>query len=154
MKSISASASAFTIAAPNRIDQACNLWSGLKHCGLNGEIRNKSPIWLANFNERDIDNKQLDRRDGAVVSHCRVFTGESAMSMGTVKWFDAKKGFGFILNPDGRDVFVHFSSIQDEGFRSLKDGEQVEYEETEGTKGLHAAWVKRVPKQAEPLSAS
>jgi CspA family cold shock protein len=70
------------------------------------------------------------------------------MTLGTVKWFDAKKGFGFILNPDGRDVFVHFSSIQDEGFRSLKDGEQVEFEQTEGARGLHAASVKRVTKQA------
>jgi CspA family cold shock protein len=76
------------------------------------------------------------------------------MTMGTVKWFDAKKGFGFILNPDGRDVFVHFSSIQDEGFRSLKDGEQVEFEQNEGTRGLHAASVKRVSKQTANVAAT
>lgn len=67
------------------------------------------------------------------------------MSNGTVKWFDSKKGFGFILNTDGKDVFVHFSSIEGDGFRSLKDGEQVEYEQVEGNKGLSALKVKRTP---------
>lgn len=62
---------------------------------------------------------------------------------GTVKWFDVKKGFGFIINPEGKDVFVHFSSIEGEGFRSLKDGEIVEYEEVEGAKGLAAKNVRR-----------
>ena len=45
------------------------------------------------------------------------------MPTGNVKWFDSKKGFGFIINPEGKDVFVHFSSIEGDGFRSLKDGE-------------------------------
>lgn len=63
---------------------------------------------------------------------------------GTVKWFDAKKGFGFILSPEGKDVFVHFSSIEGEGFRTLKDGETVEYELITGEKGLHARGVRRV----------
>ena len=66
------------------------------------------------------------------------------MSVGTVKWFDSKKGFGFIINGDGKDVFVHFSSIEGDGFRSLKDGEQVEYEQMEGAKGLSAQHVKRL----------
>ena len=66
------------------------------------------------------------------------------MSVGTVKWFDPKKGFGFILNPEGADVFVHFSSIQGDGFRSLKDGERVEFEEAAGSKGLSAQTVKRL----------
>jgi len=65
------------------------------------------------------------------------------MPLGTVKWFDSKKGFGFILSPDGKDVFVHFSSIEGDGFRSLKDGEQVEYEQQDGAKGLSALHVKR-----------
>jgi cold shock protein len=70
------------------------------------------------------------------------------MPTGTVKWFDSKKGFGFILNTEGKDVFVHFSSIEGDGFRSLKDGEQVEYEQTSGDKGLLAKHVKRlVPRE-------
>ena len=66
------------------------------------------------------------------------------MPTGTVKWFDVKKGFGFIVNADGKDVFVHFTSIEGEGFRSLKDGEKVEYEETGGAKGLSAKSVRRM----------
>ena len=54
------------------------------------------------------------------------------MNVGTVKWFDSKKGYGFILGPGGQDVFVHFSVIEGEGFRSLRDGEQVEYEFRQG----------------------
>jgi CspA family cold shock protein len=67
------------------------------------------------------------------------------MVTGTVKWFDVKKGFGFLLNAAGKDVFVHFSVIEGEGFRTLKDGEQVEYEEVENNgKGLAAKNVRRL----------
>ena len=62
---------------------------------------------------------------------------------GTVKWFDSKKGFGFILSPDGQDVFVHFSSIEGDGFRVLRDGERVSYEQLQGEKGLLAKRVRR-----------
>ena len=77
------------------------------------------------------------------------------MPMGTVKWFDVKKGFGFIVNADGKDVFVHFTSIEGDGFRSLKDGEKVEFEETGGAKGLSAKNVRRLKgakgEAAQPL---
>ena len=66
------------------------------------------------------------------------------MPTGTVKWFDSKKGFGFIIGPEGKDVFVHFTRIEGDGFRSLRDGEQVEYEHTQGEKGLLATSVKRL----------
>lgn len=66
------------------------------------------------------------------------------MATGTVKWFDSKKGFGFILTPQGEDVFVHFSSIEGSGFRSLKDGETVEYDMNRGEKGLSAQHVRRL----------
>jgi len=66
------------------------------------------------------------------------------MVTGTVKWFDVKKGFGFLVNAAGKDVFVHFSSIEGDGFRALKDGELVEYEEVDSGKGLAARNVKRV----------
>ena len=62
---------------------------------------------------------------------------------GTVKWFDSKKGYGFIVGPEGKDVFVHFSVIEGEGFRSLRDGEEVEYEFRQGDKGLLANTVRR-----------
>ena len=66
------------------------------------------------------------------------------MPTGTVKWFDTKKGFGFIVNAEGKDVFVHYTSITGDGFRALKDGEKVEYEQVEGDKGLLAKNVQRV----------
>ncbi|HWP40478.1 MAG TPA: cold-shock protein [Tepidisphaeraceae bacterium] len=66
------------------------------------------------------------------------------MPEGTVKWFDAKKGFGFIVNAEGKDVFVHYTSIEGEGFRSLKDGERVQYEQVQGEKGLLAKNVRRL----------
>jgi CspA family cold shock protein len=63
---------------------------------------------------------------------------------GQVKWFDPKKGFGFILGPSGQDVFVHYSQIQGDGFRSLKDGEMVDYDLCETDKGLQAQTVCRL----------
>lgn len=76
------------------------------------------------------------------------------MGKGTVKWFDSKKGYGFIVNADGKDVFVHFTSIQGDGFRSLKDGEIVEYEESDGAKGLMALNVHRAsPEQKQSPTA-
>lgn len=65
------------------------------------------------------------------------------MPTGQVKWFDVKKGFGFIVGPSNEDVFVHFSSIKSDGFRTLKDGEVVEYELHQGDKGCYASDVKR-----------
>ena len=63
----------------------------------------------------------------------------SERTVGTIKWFDAKKGFGFINLDDGDDVFVHYSAIQGDGFRVLEDGQKVEFEVTQGRKGLEAA---------------
>jgi CspA family cold shock protein len=68
---------------------------------------------------------------------------EDGMPTGTVKWFDTKKGFGFIIGPEGQDVFVHFSTIEGDGFRSLKDGETVDYDIAQGAKGYSATRVKR-----------
>ena len=60
---------------------------------------------------------------------------------GTVKWFNDSKGFGFIQRQSGEDVFVHFSAIQAEGYKSLNEGQAVEFEVTRGPKGLQAANV-------------
>ncbi|MGZ3559258.1 MAG: cold-shock protein [Thermodesulfobacteriota bacterium] len=63
---------------------------------------------------------------------------------GRVKWFNDQKGFGFIEVPGGQDVFVHHSAIQGEGFKSLKEGDEVEFEVTKGPKGLQASNLKIV----------
>jgi CspA family cold shock protein len=67
------------------------------------------------------------------------------MAKGTVKWFDSKKGYGFVINETGKDVFVHYSSIEGEGFRSLKDGQAVEYEQFDSGKGLQGKNVRILP---------
>lgn len=64
--------------------------------------------------------------------------GDSGREAGNVKWFNANKGFGFITRDNGDDVFVHFRSIRGDGHRVLKDGQRVEFEVTEGDKGLQA----------------
>jgi CspA family cold shock protein len=61
---------------------------------------------------------------------------------GTVKWFSRTKGYGFITQPDGPDVFVHYSAIAGEGFRNLDEGQQVEFTVQQGPKGLQAADVR------------
>ena len=66
------------------------------------------------------------------------------MQQGTVKWFNAKKCYGFISDEQGNDVFVHFSALNMDGFKELKDGERVEFEVTEGEKGPQAANVSRI----------
>ena len=65
------------------------------------------------------------------------------MANGTVKWFNEAKGFGFISQEGGEDVFVHFSAIQGDGFKTLAEGDRVEFDVTSGPKGLQAANVRK-----------
>jgi CspA family cold shock protein len=66
------------------------------------------------------------------------------MAQGTVKWFNDAKGFGFIAQEGGKDVFVHHTAIQQDGFRSLREGDRVDFEIVEGPKGLQASNVRKV----------
>ncbi|MDQ1437908.1 MAG: cold shock protein [Acidimicrobiaceae bacterium] len=66
------------------------------------------------------------------------------MATGTVKWFNAEKGYGFISQSDGADVFVHFSAIQMNGYRALEEGQAVEFDVQDGPKGLQAASVRPI----------
>jgi cold shock protein len=66
------------------------------------------------------------------------------MAKGVVKWFNDSKGFGFIEQDNGEDVFVHFSAIQGDGFKSLAEGDAVEFEVQKGPKGLQAANVTKI----------
>jgi cold shock protein len=69
------------------------------------------------------------------------------MTVGTVKWFNADKGFGFIAPESGEDVFVHFSAIQSTGYRSLDEGQAVEFDITQGQKGPQASNVRPLERQ-------
>ncbi|MEJ6950252.1 MAG: cold-shock protein [Halanaerobiaceae bacterium] len=66
------------------------------------------------------------------------------MFTGKVKWFDAQKGYGFIEREDGDDVFVHFSAIEDEGFKTLEEGQEVEFEIVDGDRGPQASNVVKL----------
>jgi len=74
------------------------------------------------------------------------------MASGTVKWFDPKKGYGFIINKEGKDVLVHYTGLEGEGFRSLKQNQVVEYEEFESPTGLRGRNVRVVEAKQESKS--
>jgi cold shock protein len=74
------------------------------------------------------------------------------MAKGTVKWFDPKKGFGFVINADGQDVFVHYTSIDGDGFRCLRSGQVVEFEEFSSDKGLQGKGVQIRDLKPEPVT--
>jgi CspA family cold shock protein len=74
--------------------------------------------------------------------HQSTRRGIATVATGTVKWFNNEKGFGFISQPTGDDVFVHHTAIQGQGYKSLEEGQQVEFDVQQGPKGLQAANVR------------
>jgi cold shock protein len=83
-------------------------------------------------------------RHGGSGTESPLQQGDSSMAQGTVKWFNDTKGFGFITQEGGEDVFVHYTAIQGEGFRTLKEGARVEFDVVRGPKGLQAANVRMI----------
>jgi cold shock protein len=83
----------------------------------------------------------FSRRSGVGTNSSKQREGIRVKEQGIVKWFNAGKGFGFIQRQSGEDVFVHFSAIQGDGYRSLNEGQAVEFEVTTGPKGLQASNV-------------
>mgnify|MGYP000250957708 FL=1 len=108
--------------------------------GLNGII-----IYFINAN---LQSRVVFFISGIILLHyifyLFYFYGGNIMNKGTVKWFNAEKGYGFITGEDGADVFVHFSAIQGEGFKSLDEGQAVTYDLTEGARGMQAANVVKL----------
>jgi len=97
---------------------------------------------------RSGDRAQCPGAAAARKRHCTrgllaLILKESSVASGTVKWFNEAKGFGFISQEGGEDVFVHFSAIQGDGFKTLAEGERVEFEVTRGPKGLQASSVRK-----------
>ena len=76
------------------------------------------------------------------------------MAIGSVKWFDPKKGFGFIVNEQGQDVFVHYTSLEGDGFRCLRNGQDVEYEQFDSGKGLQGRKVMVIEQKSPITQAS
>jgi CspA family cold shock protein len=79
----------------------------------------------------------------SIIYVCETHLEATKMEQGTVKWFNAEKGFGFIERENGDDVFVHFSAIQSDGFKSLDEGQKVTFDVEQGARGAQAANVQK-----------
>ena len=89
----------------------------------------------------ELDSGLFQAKVGGSVPGPSFFCKEEGLAEGTVKWFSNEKGYGFIERAEGEDVFVHFSAITMDGYKSLQEGQRVEFEVVQGQKGLQAANV-------------
>ena len=87
---------------------------------------------------------ELQKRVSFFVCGYYIFYGGTQMNNGTVKWFNSEKGYGFISQESGDDVFVHFSAIQGKGFKTLEEGQNVSFEIEEGPRGKQASNVTKL----------
>ena len=105
----------------------------------------KIKAWASSAQADLVQNNDHREQDKQLNKVCRKEAIKmSERVLGTVKWFNGSKGYGFIEREEGEDVFVHFSAIQGEGFRNLEEGQRVEFEVEQGEKGLQAANVVAV----------
>jgi len=104
--------------------------------GVNMDKATRNPLGCVAFFmvDRNLRDKKIQE-----LEH-----GEKKMAEGTVKWFNDAKGFGFIEQDEGPDVFVHFSEIQGDGFKSLAEGDRVSFDVTQGQKGPQSANVRKI----------
>lgn len=105
-------------------------------------FRDHSDIHESGHRNTSIAHKSLGSHFVYNFSH--LYRKECSMEKGTVKWFNGAKGFGFITRQNGEDVFVHFKAIRGEGYRTLNEGDQVQFDVQQGPKGLQAANVEKV----------
>jgi cold shock protein len=106
-----------------------------RHCGRNRgswRLKSFSGFYSAGGQRRAVNSRARQRRR------------QQVKEKGVVKWFNGAKGYGFIQRSSGEDVFVHFSAIQENGYKTLNEGEAVEFECQQGPKGLNASNVTRV----------
>lgn len=113
----------------------------LANGGDTGQVARAGPPSESDLKEPCVGRHGAVHRFGR---HRRRRVEKKNMAQGTVKWFNDAKGFGFIAQDEGDDVFVHHTAIQSEGFRSLAEGERVEFDVQRGAKGLQAANVRRI----------
>jgi CspA family cold shock protein len=100
--------------------------------------------WLLQAGSKNGPAFYKNRQSAGSIFLKEVFQELRVMPQGTVKWFNNKRGWGFIVKEDGEDIFVHYSAIKGDGFKSLEEGQRVQFEIEEGAKGPAAANVEPV----------
>jgi CspA family cold shock protein len=114
----------------------------LESQGAGPRAIHKGRCFLNKHRRRTSTAQNTEHHDHILFIHVRRSNKMAERVTGTVKWFNASKGYGFLAREGGPDVFVHYSAIESDGFRTLQEGQAVEFEVEQGPKGLQAAHVK------------